>query len=324
MQRAAWAALGFVFAASQVALGEGEVERSLNIVEAAPVTVFGRVEARVGASDDSDWSRRYDARGIFGVDFRHGDWLKGQVEMEVAALPELRDAWLKAKLPGRLTAKAGKFKTPFGRFEQSSRWDLPLVRRGAVSKQARSELGYGGRRIGLMLAAKAPKRWGRATLAVGVFEGDALSTGARAEDLVARTTANLASWLSVGAGAYLRGAFRSGASERFLASGDAWLVFGGFEWATEVQAGPEFAGATTLVAWRLESKALPGWWLQPAFAAELVRGAPDTPARPLLTPALNAGWNAFRARLAVEFGSARAPVGSARSATGLAFVGCEF
>lgn len=330
MQRAAWAGLVFFFVAMTASangapppLGLEESVTPPGIIDVGPVTVFGRVEARAGASDDKEWSRDYEARAIFGVDFSHGDWLKGQVEMQVSVFPELRDAWLRAKLPGRMSLQVGRFRPPFGRLEQTSKWDLPLVRRGAVSEQAQDELGYGGRRMGLMLKAKAPKGFGRANIALGAFEGDALADGSRAEDLVARATGDIASWLSIGAGTYVRGAFRQDALDRYLVGVDALITLGGFEWVGEVQAGPEFFGATVLAAWRAEFASMPGWWLQPAVSAELVGNGLDA-LRPLLTPTLNAGWNGFRGRVAVELGSGRQAVGSTRIATLLVFLGCEF
>lgn len=293
-------------------------------LEAGPVTFRGRVEGRANAADDEQWSRNYDVRAILGADFEQGDWLRGQAELQVSAFPELRDAWLRVKLPRRLSLQAGRFRPPFGRLEQTSRWDLPLVRRGAMSEQAQDELGYGGRRTGVMFKAKGGKTRGRATFELGVFQGDRLSDGSRAEDLVARVTGNVLPWLSLGAGSYVRGAFQAGATERFLFGVDALATRGAFEWLGEVQAGAEFTGLLAMVAWRAEAPSMSGWWVQPALVAELVRSEADATFRPLVTPTLNSGRGGFRARVSLELGSAREPVGSARFATLLLLVGSEF
>lgn len=293
-------------------------------LEAGPVTFRGRVEGRANASDDDAWNRNYDVRAILGADFEQGDWLKGQAELQVSAFPELRDAWLRVKLPHRLSVQAGRFRPPFGRLEQISRWDLPVVRRGALSEQAQDELGYGGRRTGAMFKAKGGKSRRRATFELGVFQGDRLSDGSRSEDLVTRVTGDALPWLSVGAGAYVRGAFQSGASDRYLIGVDALATRGAFEFLLEAQGGAEVAGALAMAAWRRDLTSMPGWWVQPALVAEVVRSQADAVFRPLVTPTFNAGRGGFRARVSLELGSAREPLGSARFATLLVLVGSKF
>lgn len=326
------------FAALLIALPAGAQEPASDVVlppepaappaevqPAAPLfEVGGRVEARADAADDSGWERGYQVRAILGADFRPTSWLRGQVELGVSQFPELRDAWLRADLPGRLEVQVGRFRSPFGRFEQTSRWDLPLVRRGALSEQSRDNLGYGGRRNGIELATRGRKRFPlRLKVTAGVFQGDTLPGGAGAEDAVLRAEIEPLEGLSIGAGGYVRGVLEEGASERWLAGLDAAWQHGSWHVIGEAQAGPQLVGGAALVAYRWTLGDVDPWWLEPAFMAELVQVLDEAPA-PLFTSVVGVGRGPFRARAALELGTGRQQSGSSRWAAVQMLVGAEF
>lgn len=286
------------------------------------LVVRGRVEARAGAADDELWARDYDARAILGADFHEGEWLEGQAELGLSALPSVRDVWLRAAVNEDLSLKVGRFRPPFGRLEQRSRWDMPVVRRGAVSNVAQDDLGYGGRRNGVEFKAARKSLPLKPAFSLGIFQGDTLSDGSSAEDLVSRVVVRPMKKLSLGAGVYARGAFREGAGDRWLLGFDAGWTKGALELVGELQAGPEFTGALALAAWRVD--AANGWWVQPALSAEVLRVDTAPGWTPYVVPSVALGTGRLRGVAQVELGAGRDPVGATRQVGLNVIVGAEF
>src|SRR5258706_6010556 len=81
----------------------------------------------------------------FGVEYRSPlRWISGQVELEVAGKPRVKDAFVEAGK--RFFVKAGQFKVPSARLELDSPWTLPLARRGLLHDLMTDWLDIAGRR----------------------------------------------------------------------------------------------------------------------------------------------------------------------------------
>lgn len=294
--------------------------------DAAPpvsaLVVGGRVELRASSADDDAWSRQYAPRAILGVKFQH-ERIQGEAELGIATLPELRDAFVRAKVGRGVALQVGKFRPPFGRFEQTSRWDLPVVRRGALSAHG-GDLGFTGRRSGLELRVRAKELPGRPQVQLGVFQGDPLSDGSRAEDIAGRAVFRVRQNVSVGVGGYARGVVKDGVSDRFLVAADVGVVRGLWDFAGEVQAGPQLQGAIISGGRRIDIDLAHRTWVQPALTGELVKAPGSTEFVPFIVPALAAGTGAMRGVVALELGAGREAPGSTRKVAFSAVVGAAF
>ena len=98
---------------------------------AAGFEVGGRVFYREEAlKDDSDWTYEHRLRSArMSVDYWRGEWLGVQVEVEVSGKPRATDAYVRLE-EGRLSLRAGQFKTPSSVIELESAWVLPTTERG--------------------------------------------------------------------------------------------------------------------------------------------------------------------------------------------------
>lgn len=284
------------------------------------VVFEGRFEMRVTSTDDKQWARAYVPRVILGAKFEQGRF-RGEAEFGIETLPEVRDAWLRAKLGKGVSVRAGHFRPPFGRFEMESRWSQPIVRRGATSAHDK-RLGFAGRRSGFEGRLRL-KAWpGSPQLEGGVFEGDLLPDGTRGEDLVLRGVVAIQEKLTVGAGVYSRATFREGASDRFLGAVDAGFVTDTWAFEGEVQAGPQLKSGhlrvSRFIALSADAR------IQPALSLEAVRPESQADFSPYIVPAVAVEVGIVRGVLAVELGAGRESAGSTRRVGVSAVIGAEF
>ncbi len=96
-------------------------------------------------------------------------WLSGEVDVDIADKPYLKDAYGQAK--GRHAAiRVGQFKMPISAIEMASPWTLPLARRGFLHDLLTDRLDIAGRRPGVMATWRARGKLDP-RLIVGAFQG---------------------------------------------------------------------------------------------------------------------------------------------------------
>ncbi|MGC4094108.1 MAG: hypothetical protein QM756_40600 [Polyangiaceae bacterium] len=96
-------------------------------------------------------------------------WLTGEVELEIAGKPDLKDGYAQART-GDFQIKAGQFKMPTAPQESVSPTALPSVHRGFMSDLLTDWLDVGGRRPGLMLTYHPRSLGWRPVLSAGAFQ----------------------------------------------------------------------------------------------------------------------------------------------------------
>ncbi len=100
------------------------------------------------------------------------EWLSGEIELEVADGPDMKDAYLLAK-DRHFSVKAGNFKMPVSAYAMESLFDLPVVRRGLLHDILDDWLDVGGRHAGVLLGARG--RGGiKPYVSLGAFQGSVL------------------------------------------------------------------------------------------------------------------------------------------------------
>ncbi len=80
-------------------------------------------------------------------------WLTGQIEVDFAGKPDLRDGYVQAK-GERAAFRMGQFKMPVLAMQMESPWVLPLVRRGLIHDLTVDWLDVAGRLPGAMLTLR--------------------------------------------------------------------------------------------------------------------------------------------------------------------------
>jgi hypothetical protein len=90
----------------------------------------------------------------FRVDYQSPwEWITGQIEVDFAGKPDLRDGYVQAK--GKQVAfRMGQFKMPVLAMQMESPWTLPLVRRGLIHDLTVDWLDVAGRLPGAMLTLR--------------------------------------------------------------------------------------------------------------------------------------------------------------------------
>ncbi len=110
-------------------------------------------------------------------------FLSGELDVDVAEVPAVKDAFADIAALPWLHLVTGQFKKPFSRVELLSSGKLPLWSRGIVTKRIAGNYGFGGRDVGAMVRAEHD----RAALEVGAFNGTRTSPEVdSAKDIAAR------------------------------------------------------------------------------------------------------------------------------------------
>jgi hypothetical protein len=99
-------------------------------------------------------------------------WLSLELELEIAARPEVKDAYVLAGK--RFFAKAGQFKVPTSALALESPWTLPIVRRGFAHDLLSDWLDIGGRRPGFAIGYRG-KGGLKPRVTLGAFQGTMLN-----------------------------------------------------------------------------------------------------------------------------------------------------
>lgn len=113
----------------------GKAEKGAEQKKDREVDIKGRVYVRDTITRQG-WSnalRLTSARlGVKYRDRTHG--LQAELEAELAEKnAEVRDAYLRIKAGGGIRVQAGRFKRPISAIALTSRWDLPVIERGAIN-----------------------------------------------------------------------------------------------------------------------------------------------------------------------------------------------
>jgi hypothetical protein len=107
----------------------------------------------------------------FRVDYQSPwSWLNGQIEVDFAGRPDLRDGYVQAK-GEHVAFRMGQFKMPVLAMQMESPWVLPLVRRGLIHDLTVDWLDVAGRLPGAMLTLREKFGDVRPKLFLGVFQG---------------------------------------------------------------------------------------------------------------------------------------------------------
>jgi hypothetical protein len=113
-------------------------------------------------------------------------WLTGQIEMDFAGRPDLRDGYVQAK-GEHVALRMGQFKMPVLALQMESPWALPLIRRGLIHDLTVDWLDVAGRLPGAMVTFRGKLGDIKPRLFLGAFQARALAEvlpGARDTDLV--------------------------------------------------------------------------------------------------------------------------------------------
>ncbi len=161
--------LGAALAASSpgVAAADEGVPQSGPAVADERLSLGMRLHARYEYEDEAPEHELELVRARFFADFAPAPWLTGQLDVDIAEVPVIKDAYADAALRPYLHFVAGQLKKPFSRVELLSSGKLPLATRGLVNSRLVSDTGFGGRDIGVMLWGEV----GLATYALGAFNG---------------------------------------------------------------------------------------------------------------------------------------------------------
>ena len=124
----------------------------------------------------------------FRVDYQSAwEWLTGQIEVDFAGKPDLRDGYVQAK-GKNLAFRMGQFKMPVLAMQMESPWVLPLVRRGLIHDLTVDWLDVAGRLPGAMLTLREKFGDIKPRLFLGAFQARRFAEidadGSRDTDLV--------------------------------------------------------------------------------------------------------------------------------------------
>jgi hypothetical protein len=114
-------------------------------------------------------------------------WLTGQLEMDFAGKPDLRDGYVQAK-GEHVAFRMGQFKMPVLAMQMESPWALPMIRRGLIHDLTVDWLDVAGRLPGAMLTLRGKFADIKPRLFLGAFQaralGQVVAPGDRDTDLV--------------------------------------------------------------------------------------------------------------------------------------------
>jgi hypothetical protein len=96
-------------------------------------------------------------------------WLSGQIEMDFAGNPDLRDGYVQAK-GEHVAFRMGQFKMPVLAMQMESPWSLPLVRRGLIHDLTVDWMDVAGRLPGAMLTLRGKFGDLKSRLFLGAFQ----------------------------------------------------------------------------------------------------------------------------------------------------------
>jgi hypothetical protein len=106
----------------------------------------------------------------FRIDYQSPwEWLTGQIEVDLAGNPDLRDGYVQAR-GENVAFRMGQFKMPVLAMQMESPWVLPLVRRGLIHDLTVDWLDVAGRLPGAMITLR--EKFGRIKprLMLGAFQ----------------------------------------------------------------------------------------------------------------------------------------------------------
>ncbi len=272
--------LSSLWGATARAQGEESVpaEQSAGEKEAVQGPVFtpsARFVARASADEREEFRRD------LGVDSArlgvHAEYkfLDAVLEADLSSTRSpLRDAFARVSAEENwLRFSAGRFKAPFLARNLRSTWKLALQERGMINDLLVDDHGFGGRRLGAMLEARALDK-DRLRIYGGVFEGSEDELGGRlGEDAAVRATYKVSKRLEFGTSGYAPQAFtaqRRGAASLDVRAGRYGFVFEGELVAAKLQAG-EALGALGLMSYELPLSSEGAWRLRPVVGGELLR-----------------------------------------------------
>lgn len=235
----------------------------------------GRVFARAGADERSEWSRDLSIPSArFGVEARY-EFIQAVLEADIASKSLIKDAYLalEEKSLG-LQLNVGQFKAPFLARNMESRWSLPLISRGLVTDYLVDLHQLGGRRIGLLGEFKR-KDWLGFKADLGVFQGAKDNLGKRTgEDLSARLS--FEPWrkhLELGATAYWADA--ASGFGRYAVASDATVTLKKVRLTGEGLYGRlatgVFTAQTLTASWLIGLGEAERWALEPVLGAEALQ-----------------------------------------------------
>jgi hypothetical protein len=179
------------------------------------LAVIGRIFTRAALHVENDSGTAgqlslQSARG--GLDYRT-EYLRAQLEVEVATKPRVKDAYAQLRLATapKLDVRAGNFKMPFSAIQIESLWTLPMADRGLVDNVLTHRLQVAGRAIGAMISASAGGPL-HAQIRAGVFQGRddagellmATADDAFGQDVVVRGSLRPARGIELGLSASVR------------------------------------------------------------------------------------------------------------------------
>jgi len=114
-------------------------------------------------------------------------WLTGQIEMEFAGKPDLRDGYVQAK-GEHISFRMGQFKMPVLALQMESPWQLPIIRRGLIHDLTVDWLDVAGRLPGAMVTLRGKFGDIKPRLYLGAFQArrfvEINDDGSRDTDLI--------------------------------------------------------------------------------------------------------------------------------------------
>ncbi len=159
------------------------------------VTLGGSLYSRLSLNDSQPDNSFMLRRARLSADFQPLSFLQGELDLEAAKAPAVKDAVFTLTYAPWLRLSSGQFKKPFSLLETTSTPRLPLVDRGIVNDRFVDSYGFGGRDVGAMLAGEL----GAFSYAAGVFNGTkGLEDIDPAKDVAARLTAKPFAGLRIG------------------------------------------------------------------------------------------------------------------------------
>lgn len=234
------------------------------------IRVFGRVMARAGANERSEFQRTVDIeQARFGVEATFG-MAEAVVEADLAKNVLMRDVYLRLRPIQELRIYGGRFKAPFMQRSLESSWDLPRIGRGLVEDYLVEEHQLGGRRMGVMVEGKF-KKLNALRISGGLFQGAEDLDGNRVgEDAAARISVRPFRALTVAASGYATEIGSGLGAGRFAGGGDATVDLGAFSLTGEALVGRlavgRFTSQTALA--RYDFALGSGWVIQPTVSLE--------------------------------------------------------
>jgi hypothetical protein len=132
------------------------------------------------------------ASARFRIDYQSPwEWLTGQIEVDFAESPVLRDGYVQAK-GEHVAFRMGQFKMPVLALQMESPWVLPMVRRGLIHDLTVDWLDVAGRLPGAMVTLRGKLGDLRPKLFLGAFQARRFveidADGSRDTDLVRERT----------------------------------------------------------------------------------------------------------------------------------------